>query len=66
MKVILKRPYTLFRTTCYHCGCVFTYDMSDVFSLGDTVTCPCCGHFVRHDAEDNGIERMDSDETSTT
>lgn len=62
MKKIRKPPFITFRAICQHCGCEFEYDFEDVDGLGSTVRCPCCDHFVVHDAEDNGVERRKPDE----
>ena len=49
-----KKPDTIKRFTCSHCGCVFMADVDDcevAYSLLNgyyfKIDCPFCGYFVR-------------------
>lgn len=43
---IVKPGKKEFTVTCPRCGCIFSYELSDIYILG--VTCPECGGHVTH------------------
>ncbi len=43
---IVKPGKKEFTVTCPKCGCIFSYELSDIYILG--VTCPECGGHVTH------------------
>lgn len=43
---IIKPGKKEFTVTCDKCGCVFSYELSDIYISG--VTCPECGKYVTH------------------
>jgi hypothetical protein len=51
-KEIIRKGVEKYEGRCSECGCVFTYDRSDVLhnyvNGGEWVGCPSCGHGVRH------------------
>lgn len=43
---IIKDGQKEFTTKCDTCGCEFSYQLIDI--VGNSVVCPCCGHYVVH------------------
>lgn len=46
---VIKHGQKKFKAICTHCGCEFTYELSDMHPLGG-VNCPDCGKRVAHKA----------------
>ena len=44
---VIKEGKQNFRATCSKCGCVFEYELEDLFPL-EYVLCPCCKDHVYH------------------
>ncbi len=57
MRTIIKPKFVKFRTSCWFCGCVYEYEMSDIFTVSEETRCPCCNKENVHDAEEYGIIR---------
>jgi hypothetical protein len=55
VKEIVRQGKTKYAAHCSECSCDFTYERSDVrhnYVRGsDEVTCPGCGHGIRHFGE---------------
>ena len=43
---IIKDGQKDFIAKCQTCGCEFSYQLIDI--VGNSVVCPCCGHYVVH------------------
>jgi hypothetical protein len=52
MKKIIHGGTSTYHAHCHECGCDFTYERSDVrenyLKGGQWVSCPSCGHDLRH------------------
>ncbi|MDE1834541.1 MAG: hypothetical protein KGH64_04340 [Candidatus Micrarchaeota archaeon] len=52
MRKIITKGITTYRVTCDECNAIFTYEREDIrpnyIKGGEWVSCPSCGHSVRH------------------
>jgi galactose-1-phosphate uridylyltransferase len=62
MKKIVKPRFVKFRTTCWFCGCIYEYEMSDILATSEETKCPCCNKENEHDAEQYGVIREEDDQ----
>jgi hypothetical protein len=49
-KKIIQEGAKSFVADCHHCGCQFSYELSDCYGSGwsKEVTCPQCGAHISH------------------